>query len=136
MPRNVRPRVDPTEDWQQLRLLLDWPEQLAYELIRPVVLFGRSVAERAKETGAAARTIHRRAKRFDQEGLASLFADDTPQRPEDRRLLPPPLRQLIVDLKAEHPAFRVGEIATWRGCLLDMHVVWFIRTSGPQRSLA
>jgi len=136
VPRNVRPRVAPTEDWQQLRLLLDWPEQLAYELIRPVVLFGRSVAERAKETGAAARTIHRKAKRFDQEGLASLFADGTPQRPEDRRLLPPPLRQLIVDLKAEHPAFRLGEIA--RICFVasgrrpSPHTIQRILATGPE----
>jgi len=136
VPRLVRPRVAPTEDWQQLRLLLDWPEQLAYELIRPVVLFGRSAGERAKETGAAARTIHRKAKRFDQEGLASLFVDGTPQRPEDRRLLPPPLRQLIVDLKAEHPAFRLGEIA--QICFVDSgrrpspHTIQRILATGPE----
>jgi len=29
VPRRIRPRVAPTEDRQQLRLLLNWPEQLA-----------------------------------------------------------------------------------------------------------
>ncbi len=111
MPRRSRPQMDPTEDWQQLTLLTDWPEQLAYELIRPVVLFGRSSAQRAQETGTAERTVRRKSRRFDQTGMLSLFADGTPQRANDRRFLAPPLRQLIVDLKAEYPPFRLAEIA-------------------------
>jgi len=51
VPRRTRQRREPTEDWQQLRLLAEWPEQEAYELIRPIVLFGQSPAERAKQTG-------------------------------------------------------------------------------------
>ncbi len=35
-----RRRVEPTEDWGQLELLLDWPEQVEYERIRDVVVFG------------------------------------------------------------------------------------------------
>ena len=34
--------------------------QILYEIIRPVVLFGLTSVERAKETGKPARTIHRR----------------------------------------------------------------------------
>jgi hypothetical protein len=81
-----------------LTLLIDWPDQLAYELIRAVVLFGRSAAERAQETGTPERSVRRKAKRFDQEGMASLFVAGSSLRTEDRRLLPPHLRQLIVDL--------------------------------------
>ena len=33
-----RQRVEPTEDWDQLELLLKWPEQREYEIIRPVVI--------------------------------------------------------------------------------------------------
>jgi len=51
MPAPKRQRVAPTDDWQQLRLLLDWPEQIAYELIRPVVLFGVTPGERAQQSG-------------------------------------------------------------------------------------
>jgi hypothetical protein len=54
MPARARPRLEPTDDWQQLHLLAQFPEQLTYELIRPVVLFGHSPAERAQQTGAAA----------------------------------------------------------------------------------
>jgi hypothetical protein len=41
-----------------------------YELIRPVVVFGRSPAARAKETGKVAGTIHRKVKRLDQSRMA------------------------------------------------------------------
>lgn len=37
-----RRRIPPTDDWQQLSLLVDFPEQLTYEVLRPVVLFGYS----------------------------------------------------------------------------------------------
>ncbi|MBV9280748.1 MAG: DDE-type integrase/transposase/recombinase, partial [Chloroflexi bacterium] len=67
--------------------------------------------ERAQETQTAERTLRRKARRFDQIGMASLFADEQPPSAEDRRCLPPPLRQQIVDRKAEYPAFRLGEIA-------------------------
>ena len=108
MPALRRPRVEPTDDWEQLRLLAPFPEQRAYELLRPVVLFGRPPAERARETGTAERTIYRRAARFDAEGLASLFP---PPKVEKHRRLPERIRQAIRALKAEHPAFRAHEIA-------------------------
>lgn len=64
-----RERTAPTEEWEQLALLCRWPEQLAYEEIRPLTLFGASVAERARETGAAERTLYRRVARFEEEGV-------------------------------------------------------------------
>ncbi len=103
-----RQRTEPTDDWQQVRLLAPFPEQRAYELLRPVVLVGRSPAERAVQTGSAERTIYRRAARFDAEGMASLFP---PPKVEKHRRLPAPVRQAIRALKAEHPAFRTHEIA-------------------------
>jgi hypothetical protein len=89
-----------------------WPEQLAYELIRPIVLFGFNPAEHAAQTGTSERSLRRRGQRFDGTGMASLFADAAPSEGDDRRFLPPHLRQLIVDLKAEYPAFGFREIAT------------------------
>ena len=61
--RRRRSRVEPTDEWEQLALLCGWPEQLAYEEIRPLTLFGASVAERAVETGAGERTLYRRLGR-------------------------------------------------------------------------
>src|SRR5215204_4985972 len=73
MPSATRQRMEPTDDWQQLQLLSRFPEQLTYELLRPVVLFGHSPAERARQTGASERTLYRQAARFDAQGMASLF---------------------------------------------------------------
>ena len=103
-----RRRVEPTEEWGQLELLLMWPEQRGYELLRPIVVFGGSVAGRARETGIVSeRTLRRRADAFDEDGMASLFASE----PAKHRGLPPAVRRLIVDRKAEYPAFSLGEIA-------------------------
>ena len=105
--RRRKRRVEPTDDWEQLALLCGWPEQLAYEEIRPLTLFGSSVAERAGETGIAERTLYRRVGRFEAEGMESLFAAE----PARFRRLPPAMRRLIVDRKAEYPAFSLGELA-------------------------
>src|SRR5215208_7508206 len=103
-----RRRVEPTDDWEQLLLLTRWPEQVRYELIRPVVLFGESAAERARETEAASeRTLRRKIGRFEAEGMESLFDAE----PAKRRELPPAIRRLVVDLKAEYPHLNTNEIA-------------------------
>ena len=103
-----RQPVTPTDEWGQLQLLARWPEQVTYELLRPVVLFGRSPAERAKETGAAERTLYRQADRFDQLGMQSLFV---PAKVEKHRRIPQGIRQQLLALTAEHPAFRAQELA-------------------------
>lgn len=46
-----RRRVEPTDEWEQIEPLCAWPEQLAYEEIRPTVLFGSPVGERSEQTG-------------------------------------------------------------------------------------
>jgi transposase len=100
--------IDSTDDWCQLQLLVQFPEQLSYELLRPVVLFGLSPTERARQTGAPQSTLYRQVARFETEGMRSLFA---PSR-EQRRQLPAEIRQTIVALKAEYPPFRPHQIAT------------------------
>src|SRR6266536_2197702 len=98
-----------TWDGQQLQFQLDWPEQTRYELIRPVVVFGSAPVERSKQTGVSASTIYRKVSRFDESGMQSLFEAEPV---EDKRALPVALRQAIVQLKAEYPAFRPNELAT------------------------
>jgi hypothetical protein len=116
MPARKRKRRERTHDWQEIQQYTLWPEQQLYEKIRPVVLFGETAAERAKETGTSERTLHHQAKRFEQEGMASLFRHPPPPAPDQGRSLPQEMRQLIVDLKAEHPGFTPHEIA--RICFL------------------
>jgi len=104
MATNRRRRAEPTDEWGQLELLCGWPEQRDYDLIRPMVLFGSPASERALETGAAS---ERRAAAFEAEGMESLFASETAR----GRRLPPSVRRLIVDLKAEHTGLNPNEIA-------------------------
>ena len=110
-----RPRVEPTDDWQQIALLTRTPGQRTYELIRPVVLFGQSPAERAAETGAAERILYRQVARFDQLGLAGLLP---PPKIEKHRRLPSEVRQAILDAKREHPSLTARELTRicWARC--------------------
>jgi transposase len=106
--RGRRRRVEPTDQWEQIELLCGWPEQRDYELIRPLVLFDSPASGRAEETGAASeRTLQRRTARFNAEGMESLFGSERTK----NRGLPPAVRRLVVDLKAEYPHFNLNEIA-------------------------
>ena len=133
MPRRRRERREPTHDWQEIQQQTLWPEQELYEKLRPMLLFGQTAASRAKETGASERTLHYQANQFDQYGMVSLFPNErVPTPAESGRNLPPDMRQLIVDLKAEHPGFTPHEIATI--CFLhferrpsDQYVIGLVR---------
>jgi len=107
MGAKKRRRVEPTEEWGQLQLLLDWPEQIEYERIRPVVVFGSSVAERAEETGTPERTLYRRADDFDAYGMEGLL----PLELARHRRISLAVGRRIVELKAEYPRLSLGEIA-------------------------
>src|SRR5713226_1576301 len=113
MPKRRYERKIPTHEWSQIRPLLKDSAQIKYELIRPVILWGVDVKERATETGAPRSTIYYQANLFDQAGMASLLPPEPPPKVEklDKRTLPPPMRQAIVDLHAEYPEHRVDEIA-------------------------
>jgi len=121
-----RRRVEPTEDWGQLELLLDWPEQVEYERIRDVVVFGSPVAERAAHTGTPERTFYRRVESFDAYGMEGLIRG---------RRISLAMRLRIVELKAEYPPFSLGEIA--RICYVlfgresSQHTVKRIIEEGP-----
>ena len=109
MPANKRPRRERTDDWQKIQHYTLWPEQKAYELLRPVVLFNEPTVERAMETSTAQRSMYPKVAQFEEQGMGSLFAKEESGRERDTsRSLPPDMRQLIVDLKAEHPGFRLN----------------------------
>jgi putative transposase len=112
MPARKRQRRERTHDWQKIQQYTLWPEQEQYERLRPVILFGETAAERAKETGTSERTLYHQARLFEQEGMASLFHKERPPSPGPGHNLPEEMRQFIVDLKSEHPGFRTHEIAT------------------------
>ncbi len=57
--RRRRSRVEPTDElrWEQLQILCAWPDQPAYEEIRPLTLFGSLAPVRARETGVGEREL-------------------------------------------------------------------------------
>jgi transposase len=83
--------------------------QRIYEVIRPVVLFGVSPAERAAQTGAAERTVYRQVQRFTEGGMANLVPTASAAPPPR---LPDALRTYIVACKTEHPPLYLRELQT------------------------
>ena len=140
MPKQRYQRRELTHDWQQIRPLLKDSAQITYEIIRPVVLWGVTPKERAAETGMSQRTIYYKANLFDQAGMASVMPPTPPPSvPKlDKRTLPPPMRQAIVDLIAEYPSLSLHEIASicyaQFGRRPSPHTIKLILASGPKPS--
>ncbi len=112
MPKRKRVQREHTEDWQTIQQYTLWPEQTAYELLRPVVLFGDPATKRSEETGEPRPTLERKADAFDEQGMVSFFASRPRKQPQETaRSLPPDMRQLIVDLRVELPTMSLREIA-------------------------
>ncbi len=112
MPGPKRERRARTDEWASIKQWTLWPEQELYEAIRPLVLFHETAGERAKEVDVPQRTLSRKADAFERYGMQSLFASgEQGGARETRNSLPPEMRQLIVDLHAEHPGMSWREIA-------------------------
>jgi hypothetical protein len=84
-------------------------------------------------------TLRRAAAAFDTHGMISLFRPTKTQREDHHRSLPDPMRQLIVDLKAEYPDFTLGEIASicaiqFEGRRPSKHTVKEVIADGPRPS--
>jgi hypothetical protein len=84
-------------------------------------------------------TLRRAAAAFDTHGMISLIRPTKAQREDHHRSLPVPMRQLIVDLKAEYPDFTLGEIASicaiqFQGRRPSKHTVKAVLADGPRPS--
>src|SRR5436309_295645 len=141
MPGPKRSRRERTDESQSIKQWTLWPEQELYEQIRPILLYGQTAGERAKEINAAQRTLSRKADEFERSGMQSLFAEHSPrEQGETSRTLPSDMRQLIVDLHTEMPTMSWREIA--EVCYIrygrrpDHKNVKRIATSSPPPSLS
>ena len=138
MPKNRYERRELTHNWEDIRPLLKDSTQTTYEVIRPVLLFGISSKERSEETGMSKSSIYYKANLFDQAGMASLFPSmpppDIPK--QDKRTLAPPIRQAIVDARAEYSELSLHEIASI--CYVQFgrkpspHTIKYILATGPK----
>src|SRR5258708_2476342 len=133
-------RRELSHNWEDIRPLLKDTAQITYEIIRPVLLFGVSPKERAEETGMSKSSIYYKANLFDISGMASLLPPmpppDIPK--QDKRTLPPPVRQAIVDAQTEYPELSLHEIASI--CYVQFgrkpspHTIQYILATGPKPS--
>src|SRR5579863_2731449 len=139
MPARKRKRRERTHDWQEIQQATLWPEQEAYERLRPIVLFRDTAAERAKETGASERTLHYQADQFERFGMASLFPKARAPAPDPGQRLPPEMCQVIVNLKAEYPGSSLRELSTICyvrfGRKLSHHTVQRVLAEGPKQTI-
>jgi len=97
--------------WNELEAKCLWDDQLAYEVVRPVVLKEQPLAVRATELGVSTKTMKRRVHQFVQFGIPGLVPT-TGHRSDDKRILPLDVRHAIALLKAEYPPLVAHEIAT------------------------
>ena len=140
MPGPKRERRARTDEWASIKQWTLWPEQELYEAIRPLVLFHETAGERAKEIDVPQRTLSRKADAFERYGMPSLFASgEQGGARETRNSLPPEMRQLIVDLKAEYPEFTLREVAAICAIQFDgrrpsHHTVKEVLADGPPPS--
>src|SRR5436853_66347 len=96
MPGPKRSRRERTDEWASIKQWTLWPEQELYEQIRPIILFGQTPGERAKEMNAAQRTLSRKADEFERYGMQSLFDSKIPrEQVETSRSLLEEIRQTI-----------------------------------------
>jgi putative transposase len=140
VPKRKRKLREHTEDWQTIQQYTLWPEQTAYELLRPIVLFGDPAIQRAKETEEPRNTLERKADAFDEQGMVSLFASKPRKQAEaTARNLPPDMRQLIVDLRMELPTMSLREIAEICAVRFNRkpshHTVQLVLATGPPPSI-
>lgn len=135
----TRKKRQPSSEWQVFQATLLHSDQIAYEETRPVVVLGRDIKARAAEVGIAPRTLARRVEQFVQHSIHGLVASDS-RKPGDKRLLPQPVREYILHLKAAHVLLTPREIAAIVAVRFDRavnhHTVERIVAKGPLPNLS
>ena len=99
------------EEFEQIRLQCVDPLQHDYEAIRPIVLFGETVAERSRHIGMERTTVGDKARRFVLDGMDGLRDRRTQGRGPQDPLYPEAMAGYIVYLKQRYPPIHLREIA-------------------------
>lgn len=90
------------EDFDRIRMECIDPLQYAYELIRPIVLFGESAAERSRQTGVDRTVIGEKARRFVTDGMSALADGRTQPATGEGPTYPDAIAGYILYLKLKH----------------------------------
>jgi hypothetical protein len=102
--------VSAAEDFAQIRMQFIDPLQHDYEVIRPIVLFGETAAERSRQTGIDRTVIGDKARRFVTDGMIGLRDGRREPRPSDGPIYPEGIAGYIIYLKQRYPPIHLREI--------------------------
>jgi len=102
--------VSAQEEFEQIRLQFVDPLQHDYEVIRPIVLFGETAAERSRQTGMERTTVGDKARRFVLDGMEGLRERRTEARGPQEPGYPEAIAGYIIYLKQLYPPIHWRDI--------------------------
>jgi len=102
--------VSAQEEFEQLRRQFVDPIQHDYEVIRPIVLFAETAAERSRQTGVERTVVGDKARRFVLEGMAGLRDRRTEPRGPQEPVYPEAIASYILYVKQLYPPIHLREI--------------------------
>jgi transposase InsO family protein/transposase len=98
------------EGFDQLKLPFIDYIQHDYEVIRPIILFSETVAERSHQTGVARTTVGDKARRFVKEGMLGLVDQRAGEAGQEGHEYPEAVASYILYLKQIYPPIHYREI--------------------------
>ena len=98
------------EEFKQMRMQFIDPLQHDYEVVRPIVLFGESAAERSRQTGIDRTVIGDKARRFVTDGMTGLADRRTQPIAGEGPVYPEAIAGYIIYLKQRYPPIHLREI--------------------------
>src|SRR5579871_4491622 len=98
------------QDFHQLALLFTDPIQHDYEVIRDVVLFAETLAQRATETGLDRTTVAEKARRFLEDGMFGLVDQRTTKAGRRPHVFPQRVAGFLLYAKHLYPAVHDREL--------------------------
>ena len=98
------------EEFEQIRMSFIDPLQHAYEVVRPIVLFGETAAERSRQTGIDRTVVGDKARRFVTDGMLGLADGRTHPTTGEGPVYPEAIAGYILYLKQLYPPIHLREI--------------------------
>jgi len=98
------------EDFEQIRLQCLDAIQDDYEVIRPIVLFAETAAERSRQTGMERTLVGDKARRFVMEGMFGLVDQRVGHAGRKGHQYPAAIAAYILSVKQLYPPIHLGEI--------------------------
>lgn len=98
------------EEFARIQLQFIDPTQRDYEVIRPIVLFGDTAAERSRQTGVDRTVVGDKARRFVLGGMSGLQDRRTQTRDPQEPVYPEAIAGYIIYLKQLYPPIHLREI--------------------------